>query len=62
MTNSVPSRTRFAESAAAATTPAGRGLVIENLDAMPDQEVALLGICIVAAPLVSTHPAPLRFE
>ncbi|MFI6206315.1 hypothetical protein ACIBAI_07915 [Streptomyces sp. NPDC051041] len=63
MTNSSASPTRFGEPATTgASRPTGRGLVVEDLDATPDQAVALLSICIVAAPALSTPAAAARFE
>lgn len=61
MTNSVVSPARFDEpTAAGRPLPAGRRLVIEDLDAVFDQGGAMLSICIAAAPAVRASSATAR--
>jgi hypothetical protein len=62
MTHSVFSPARFDEPTAGRPLPAGRRLVIEDLDATSDHDAALLSICVAAAPAVGAFAAPIRFK
>ncbi|MFJ8311737.1 MULTISPECIES: hypothetical protein [unclassified Streptomyces] len=63
MTNPAASPDRFTDPAhVAGPRPAGRGLVIEELDAASDAGHALLCVCVVAAPCFNTPASAPRFE
>lgn len=62
MTNAPASHPRFGEPTAVGTLrSAHRGLVIEDLDSLPDGGTALLTVCVVSTPAgTSAVPADLR--